>query len=84
MPASPASVSGEPPREIGEPRDLGEPARDDRRARVVPVAEPLDGAGRDGDDVLQRAAALDAVDVLARVEPQVRRVEPLHHGVAVG
>ena len=78
MPASPARVSGEPPARHREPRDLGEAARDERRARVVAEAEAVDRARRDGDHVLQRAAALDADDVVARVEAEVRRVEALH------
>ena len=43
-----------------ELRDLGEAARDERGARVVAEAHAVDRAGRDGDDVLERAAALDA------------------------
>ena len=37
--------------------DLGEAAGDERRARVVAEAQAVDGAGRDGDHVLERAAA---------------------------
>ena len=66
----------------GEARDLGEAARDERGARVVAEAEPVDRAGGDRDDVLQRAAALDADDVVARVRAQVGRVEAAHHDLA--
>ena len=43
-----------------QPGDLGEAARDQRRQRVVPETEPFDHAGGNRDDVLQRAADLDA------------------------
>ncbi len=54
----------------GEPRDLGQPARDERRHRVVPEPQAFDDARGDGDDVLQRAANLDAGHVVADVEPE--------------
>jgi hypothetical protein len=40
--------------------------------RVLPQPEALDDARRDRDDVLQRAADLDADDVGARIQPEVR------------
>ena len=55
-----------------QPRDLRQAARDERRQRVVAQAEPFDDAGGDRDDVLQRAADLDADDVVAAVEPEIR------------
>ena len=60
MPASPAKVSGSAPMRDAQPRDLGEPAGDQRGARVVAQPEPLEDAGRDGDHVLERAGQLDA------------------------
>ena len=47
-------------------RDLGEAARNQRGERVLSETEPLDHAGGNRDDVLQRAADLDADDVGAR------------------
>src|SRR5207249_8975022 len=55
--------------------DLGETARNQRRERVVPEAETLDDAGGDGDDVLHRAADLDARHVGAAVQPEMRTAE---------
>ena len=55
-----------------QPRDLHEPARDQRRHRVVPEPGALDDAGGNRDDVLQRAADLDADHVVARIEPEAR------------
>ena len=39
----------------GQARQLGEPARDQRRQRVVAEPQPFDDAGGDRDDVLHRA-----------------------------
>ena len=39
----------------GQPRDLRQPARDERRERVVSQPESFDDAGGDRDDVLERA-----------------------------
>ena len=64
-----------------QPRELGETARDQRGQRVVAEPEAFDDAGRDRDDVLQRAAKLDADDIAAAVEAQRRRPEVRHHGL---
>ena len=57
-----------------EPGHLRQPARAQRRLRVVAESNPVAGAGGDGDDVLERAAQLDANDVVVRVN-----AEPLVH-----
>ena len=56
-------------------RDLDEAAGDERGHRVVAEAEALDDAGGNRHDVLQRAADLDAGDVVGGVEPQRRPAE---------
>ena len=53
-----------------EAGDLGETARDDRRARVVAGAEPVAHAGGDRHDVLQHAAEFAADDVGIRVDAE--------------
>src|SRR5437762_4244183 len=58
-----------------EARHLGEAARDEGGARVLAEREPVGQAGRDRHHVLERAAGLDADDVLARVEPELARAE---------
>ena len=62
-----------------EPGHLGEPAGDERRARVVAQAQSLQDPRRDGDHVLERAAELDADQVVVRVDPELRRREGLLH-----
>ena len=79
MPASPASVSAEPPRAMASFAISARP-RVMSAARVLcPNPMPSTAPGGDGDDVLQRAPALDARHVVARVGAQVGRVEALHH-----
>ena len=51
-----------------QPRDLREPAGDERGQGVVPEAQPFDDARGDGDDVLHRAADLHADDIVAAVQ----------------
>ena len=63
----------------GQPRHLRQAARDQRGQRVVAEAEPLDDAGGNRDDVLQRPADLDADDVVAAVQTEVRAAELLLH-----
>ena len=72
MPARPANVSGRAPARLGEPRHLGEPARDERRLRVVAEPEAVDAAGRERDHVLRRRAQLDADDVVVHVDAEER------------
>ena len=60
MPARPKNVSGSAPGRLAEPRHLGEPARDQRRLRVVAGAEAVARAGGERDHVLRRGAELDA------------------------
>ena len=55
-----------------EPGDLGESAGDQRRPGIMPQPEPLENAGRDGDDVFERAGQLDADDVVMRIDPEPR------------
>ncbi len=56
-----------------------EAARDQRRAGVVAEAETVADARRDGDDVLERAAQLDADDVLGGVRAEAVGVEDVLH-----
>ena len=57
---------------------LRQAARDERRGRVVAEAQAARDAAREGDDVLDGAAELDALDVRAGVDAQdVAREEPL-------
>ena len=72
-PASPAKVAASAPERQPEPGDLGEPAGDDRGLRVVAHAHALGHADGQRDDVLHRAAELDADHVGVRVGPEVRR-----------
>ena len=83
-PLSPLSVSRLAAHRAGQPRDLGETARDQRRQGVVPEAERLDDAGGDRDDVLERAAHLDAHDVVARIQPETpaREIRPARSAAA--
>ena len=74
-PARPASVAGLAAERDGQPRDLGEPARDQRRARVLAQPEAVGQAGGHRDHVLERAADLDADHVAVRVEPELARAE---------
>ena len=51
------------------------PARDERGARVVAEANAFDDAGRDGHDVLERTAKLDADHVVVRVDAKRRAAQ---------
>ena len=73
MPASPANVAAVRAERDAEPRHLGEPARDERGARVVAEPDAFDDPGRDGHDVLERTAKLDADDVVVRVDAKGAR-----------
>jgi len=53
-----------------ETDDFREPARDERRAGVLPEAEPVAEARGQRHDVLERAAKLDAQDVSIGVQPE--------------
>ena len=69
-------------RRAGQPRNLRKAARDQRRQRVVAEPEPFDDAGGDRDDVLHRAADLDADHIVAAIEAEVRAAElGLHDAV---
>ena len=70
MPASPANVSGLRPPGKPQPGDLREPAREERRARIVAETQALENAGGDRDHVLERPGQLDADDVAVRVDPE--------------
>ena len=80
-PASPASVSRCAAERHRQPREFGQAARDERGQRVMAEAEAFDHARRNRDDVLQRAADLDADHVAAAVEAQRRRSELRLHGL---
>src|SRR5439155_22127038 len=69
--------NGQRIRALGETvaRDLREPARDEAGLRVLAVAHAIDRAGAGGDDVLERAAELDANDVCVRVHAEHRRAD---------
>ena len=54
----------------GEAGDLGDAAGDERGGGVVAEADADGDAGGDGDDVLERAAQLDANDIGGRVEAE--------------
>ena len=64
-----------------QPRDLGEPARGHGCQRVVPQIERLHDTDGNRDDVLERAANLDARDIVAGVQTEVMRPEVLLHRV---
>ena len=57
---------------LGEPPHLGEPARDERRLRVVAEREAVRAARGERDDVLRRRAQLDAGHVVAHVDAEER------------
>ena len=76
-PLRPASVSRPAAHRGRQPRDLDQAAGDERGHRVVAEAEALDDAGGDRHHVLQRAADLDAGDVVGRIQPQRRTAELL-------
>ena len=59
----------------GEARDLGDAAGDESGGGVVAEVEAVDDAGGEGDDVLERAAELDAGDVVVGVDAQSGRGE---------
>ena len=68
-------------RGLHEPTNFDQRTRDERRARVVAVAKPVSSAGRQRNDVLERAAQLDADQVSRRVDPKRRPVQQLlEHG----
>ena len=69
---------------IRHARDLGQPARDEPRARVVTEAEAVAGARGDRDDVLERAAHLDADRIVARVHAEPVGREPMLDGARDG
>ena len=75
IPASPAKVSGSPPSTTPEPRELGQPTRDQRRLGVVAVAQTIGDAGPDREHVLERSGHLTADDVGVGVDAQCRREE---------
>ena len=77
-PASPAKVSGLAPGGDPEAGHLGQPAGQQPGLAVVAEPERVGGAGGDGDDVLERAAQLDAEDVAVDVEPELAPAEPRH------
>ena len=60
---------------LPEPRHLDETTGDEGRLRVVAEAEPVDGARREGDHVLRRAAELDPDHVAVDVDAERARVD---------
>ena len=77
MPGEAGERLGRGAARLAEPRHLGEPARDQRRLRVVAGAEPVAGAGRERDHVLRGGAQLDADQVVVEVDAEDARVERL-------
>ena len=73
MPGEPGERLGPRSRRLGEAAHLGEPARDERRLRVVPEPEPVGAARGERDHVLGRGAELDADDVVVDVDAERRR-----------
>ena len=76
MPARPANVSTRAP-PPGPASPSRHAARDHAGLRVVAEAEAVDAAGGERDDVLRRAAELDADDVGVHVDAERRRVDRL-------
>ena len=62
-----------------KPRDLGKPAGDQRRERVLTQTQPLRHAGRNRDHVLQRAADLHAGDVVVDIQSESLATKVLLH-----
>jgi len=58
-----------------EAREFRQAARDQRRARVLPEAQPVGDADRDGHHVLHRTADLHTYQVAAVVHPQPTAVQ---------
>ena len=69
---SPSAFAASPPMRRGEPRRFGQPARDQRGARVLAERKPVARAGRDREHVLDRPARLDAREVGAVVRAERR------------
>ena len=66
---------GPPAHRDAEPRDLGQSARHQGRARVVARAEPVAHADRDRDDILEHPAELAAEQVGVGIDAEQPRVE---------
>src|SRR5262245_10139371 len=75
-PGEPGHGAGERAQRDRQPRHFGEPARDERGARILAQAETVGDAGGDGHDVLESPAHLDADHVAVGVEPELARAEP--------
>ena len=60
---------------VAEPAQLGEAARDERRARARAQAPACGDAAGDRKHVLGRAADLDAANVARVIEPEIRPVQ---------
>src|SRR5690606_37914257 len=67
-----------------ETAHLGLPAGDERRLRVVAEAEPVAHAGRDGDDILERAAELDTEAIRRTVHAELGAVKDRLHELRGG
>ena len=76
IPASPANVSGFAPAAIPSRIISARPRVSRPGLAVVAEAEPVGGAGRDRDDVLERPGQLDAEDVLVDVQPEPPAGQP--------
>src|SRR5579859_850946 len=64
-------------RGLDEPANFSQRTRDQRGARVVAIAKPVSRPGRQRDDVLERAAQLDADQVGRGIHPKRWPVEQL-------
>src|SRR5262249_17260643 len=54
---------------------FGKSARAQGRFRIVAQPEPVPGAGRDREDVFQRAAQFDSRDFVAGIDSKTRRAQ---------
>ena len=79
MPASPANVAGCAPSAMPSRVISASPRVMSAARELKPSPSAFDDARRDGHDVLQRAAQLDADDVVVRVDAKVRVAERLLH-----
>ena len=69
-PGEPEERLGVGPGGLAEARHLREPARDQRRLRVVADLEPVAGAGGERDHVLRGRAELHPDQVVVQVDPE--------------
>ena len=81
MPARPAKVSGLAPMATPS-RVISQAPRGDGGLGVVPRPELVDGAGHDGNDVLERSRELYTDQVAVAVQAEGPSAEDLRHSAA--